>query len=392
VFHQLMGAVHIAGGLRRARLATGVSLALNGLLFAAWTPHIPLVKEGLGLSAGELGAALLGAPIGSVIAIVLGGRAVVRWGSRGVVLVTGVCYCVSAPLVAIGDNGIALFAALLFWGAAGGAQGVGMNSQTVAVEKAYGRPVIGGLQACWNLGALTGTGIGILLVHLGIGLFPQQLILLGAGLLAAGPTYANMLIDAPVARPTRSRRRPALLDKALVPLGLIALFDLLTEGAAADWAAVYLREEIGTNPTVAGIGYGAFAATMLVGRAASDRLTARFGSLTLIRTMSLTAAIAFAGALLSRHPVTVIAGFALLGAGLSVVLPELFRAGGNLPGYSAGEAVAAVSTYGWTGLLLGPPLIGLLAQFTNLSIGLALLCVGPLIVFALAPRVASFRH
>lgn len=379
----------IAGvGPRRARLATGLALGLNGMLFAAWTPHIPLVKEGLGLSAGGLGTALLGAPIGSVIAVVLGGRAVARWGSRRVVLATSLGGCVSAPLVAVAGNGIVLFAALLFWGAAGGAQGVGMNSQTVVVEKAYGRPVIGGLQACWNLGALIGTGIGIVVVHLGVGLLPQQFVLAAAGLLAAGPIYAAMLIDVPPTAPAGpARRRSALLDRAVLPLGLIALFDLLCEGAAGDWAAVYLREEIGTSTTVAGVGYAAFAATMVVGRAVSDRLTARFGSVRLIRAMSLTAAVAFGAALLSHHPVGSIVGFAFLGAGLSVVLPELFRTGGNLPGWSAGEAVAAVSTYGWTGLVLGPPLIGLLAQLTNLSIGLVPLCVGPLIVFALAPRL-----
>jgi MFS family permease len=157
----------------------------------------------------------------------------------------------------------------------------------------------------------------------------------------------------------------------------------MSEGAAADWSAVYVDRDLAASAAVAGLAYAAFSVTMVAGRLVGDRLTERFGPALLVRCGALVAAVGMAAALLAGTPVAALAGFAALGAGLSIVIPQVFRAAAATG--DSGPALATVSTIGYTGFLAGPPLIGALAELTSLPTALGVLPVLALAMAALAP-------
>jgi len=369
------------GGMRatRARLAVVATFAAHGLVVASWTPRIPEVKAALHLSPGELGLLLFAAPVGAVLAMPPAGAGCARWGSARVtrLLLTG--YCLAAGLLGAPGGYPVTWAALFVIGALMGALDVAMNAQGVTVEVAYGRPILGGFHATWSLAAMTGTAVGGLAAGWSV---PLGIQLAGLGALALAvvlPLTRAFLPDRPREHAARTRRfvRPTL---PLVLLGAVGFAAMLAEGAAADWSAVFLRESLGAPAALAGWGYGAFSLTMTAGRLVVDRLVGRYGRLAILAGGAAFGA-AGAGAGLATGTVTgAIVGFGLLGCGLAAMVPVVFSAAGDGPG------IAFVSTCGYVGWLVGPVLLGGVAEVAGLPVAIWLIPA----LTALAGLVAPF--
>jgi MFS family permease len=171
-------------------------------------------------------------------------------------------------------------------------------------------------------------------------------------------------------RPAAAGRVFARPDRALVVLGVITFCGLFGESAAADWSAVYLRTAAHATPAVAAWGYAAFSLAMAAGRLAGDRLVGRFGPALITRVTALTGAAGLAVGLATPYVPVVIAGFVLLGLGVATVVPLTFSAAGRTPGHDPGTAVAAVATVGYGGWMIAPPVIGLIAQGTSITVSL----------------------
>jgi hypothetical protein len=363
---------------RRARAATISAFVIHGLLFASWAAHIPQVKAHVGVDDAGLGLALLGAPIGSVSVMLASVRLLPRLGSRRMVRACLLGYCAAGPLVGLAGSALALFAALYAWGAFQGALDVSMNTQAVTVERAAGRPLMSGFHASWSIGALAGAAIGVGGVALGLSL-TSQLLLLGAPAVAVGELLAaRMLPDPALPAGAGAGGRPAFRpSRPVLVLGAIAFASMLCEGASADWASVLLRGSLGAGAAVAGLGYTAFALSMVVVRLSGNRLLARFGVQSALPVLAAVAATGFTAGLAGGRAVTAVAGVALLGGGLALVVPTVNSAAGRLPGLSPGATIASVSACGWAGFVVGPPLIGELASVASLPLALAVL---PLLV------------
>jgi MFS family permease len=370
-----------------ARRALTVVFFLAGLSIASWAPHIPGVRADLGLSTGSLGIALLGLPIGALIAQPVAGAVSVRVGSRPVILAGLLGFGVALALPVLAPSGVLLFAALVLVGVAAGAVDVSMNVQGNAIEHTMGRPILSSLHAAYSIGTLAGAANGALAEAAGID--PAlHLGATGALVMLAGSTSARRLLPADedaepggplFARPTR----------ALAGLGAIGFCVALAEGAAMDWSAVYVRDSLGASAGVAGGAFVAFAAAWAGTRLVADRLRTRWGSPGLLRRGGLLAAAGFAAGLAGHSPPTAIAGFACLGAGVAAGFPVMIGAAGRSPGLVSAAAIAAVSTTAYAGFMAGPPVIGLLAQAVGLSWALALLVVLALGVALLAPAARS---
>jgi MFS family permease len=350
----------------------------HGLLFASWTAHIPHVMRHLGLTDGTLGIALLGAPVGSVTAMVLVSYLIPKVGSRRVVQIALVGYCAMGPLVGLTGSLAALFGALFIWGAFQGTLDVAMNTQAIAVERAGRRVLMSGLHGSWSMGSFAGAGIGALAVSAGLGLTPQLLILGTIALLVAGLLTSRMLPDAieRVSSEERARNDTLAVSRwsgGMALLGAIAFAGMLCEGASADWASVYLSGPLHATGAVPGLGYAAFALAMVVVRLSGNRLLSRFRPSCLISVLAAVATAGFAAGLAIGHPASAIAGFVFLGIGLASVVPAVFSAAGRIPGLHPGKAVATASACGWAGFVCGPPLIGHLASLTSLPLALGLL-------------------
>ena len=374
---------------RAARWATVVVFATQGLLFASWTAHIPLVKASLHMGDADLGMALFGAPIGSLAAMLATGWLLPRLGSRRMVQVCLVGYCATGWTVGLANSSLALFAALVLWGAFQGSLDVSMNAQAVFVERRLGKPVMSGFHATWSLGAFVGVAIGAFAVSAGVPLAAQLVVLGTLVALTAGLATRAMIPDPPHHDEGHAQgRASAWLHPVVLALGALVLAGMLCEGAVADWSAVYLHESLGAAPGLAALGYAAFSAVMVVQRLAGDRLLARFAPRAILPILAAIATGVMVVALLVGNPLLALVGFATLGFGLALVIPAAFTAAGRLPGIHAGSAVAAVSAIGWIGFVAGPPLIGHIAEAVTLPVALGLL---PLMTGVIAVTVRTTR-
>lgn len=366
-----------------------MTFAAHALLFASWTAHIPNVKSELGLGDAALGTALLGAPVGSVLATIVVGWMLPRFGSAAIVRGTLVGYAVGGVTVGLADSAATLFAALLLWGAFQGSLDVAMNTQGVSVERTIGRPIMSGLHGAWSIGAFAGAGIGTVGVSIDLGLATQLAIGGGTTLAIVGALTMRMLPD-PIVAPDpsagpRGRRR---FSPTVIMLGVVAFACMTGEGAAADWSAVYLRDVTDASAAYAGLGFAAFSLAMLTFRLAGNRLMVRFAPRDLLPACAGVATIGMVIALLAENRVVALLGFAALGIGLALVVPTAFSAAGRLGGDTAGSSIAAVAAIGWTGFMCGPPLIGHLASAIGLSGALFLL---PVLTAGIAIAIRASR-
>ena len=348
---------------------------VHGFLFASWTAHIPDLKQHLGLSDGRLGLALLGAPLGSVLAIAVAARFLPKVGSRKMVGLALVGYCVSGPFIGLTGSFGTFFVAFLLWGFFQGMLDASMNTQAITVERFSGRVLMPGFHGSWSCGALVGAVTGAAAVALGLSLSGQLLILAVPALLVVGWLSTRMIPDRVVGNDPEPWRggcngRQGIFQVELIVLGGIAFADMLCEGAAADWAAVYLRNSLHTVSLVAGMGFAIYALAMLAVRLSGNRLFTRFAAHHLLPLLAIIATLGFAGGLVIARPASVLVGFALLGAGLGSVVPMTLRAAGAVGNVNTGRAVASVAGCGWAGYVVGPVVIGAIASSTTLHTAL----------------------
>jgi len=374
---------------RAARAAVAYTFAANGALLGSWVPRIPGVKADLGLSHGTLGIALLAPALGSLVAMPLAGAAAARWGSARATRVALSAYCLTPALIGMAGALPTLWLALLVWGLGFGSLDVVMNAQGVTVEKAYGRPVLSSFHAAWSLGALLGSLAGAAALGVGVSL-TQQLLVGGLALLAAGLLGLRALLPDP---PGQGEPAPVFARPTgrLLLLGAIAFAGLLVEGATADWSAVFLREVRHVPAASAGIAFAAFSLAMTAGRVVGDRVVHRYGRAPTIRALAWVGALGLAAGLSLPWTAAVVAGYVALGLGLATIVPVVFAAAGDGQA-TAGPSIAAVSTCGYVGFIVGPAAIGGLADVVGLHAALYVLPLltglAAVLAFAADPRPA----
>lgn len=370
-----------------ARLAVSLFFLLNGFLFASWVSRIPVIQDQLGLSHGTLGVALLAGAGGAVVTMPIAGLLISRVGSESLLKWLIVPYCISLPMLAAAPNFWALLSVLFLFGATHGGLDVAMNAQSVAVAHRYRKPVISSFHAMFSVGGLAGAGTGALLAFLKLSPV-LHFTAVGIGMAAIGLWAGRHLlhgVDRVQKDPEETGFR--LPPKSLIPLGIVAVAVLMGEGAMADWTGVYLHKTLGSSEAIAAAGYAAFSVAMAVGRLCGDRLSEKFSDVGMVQTSGLIAAAGLGLALVSGSPWISLIGFMMVGAGYSTVVPLVFGAAGRTPGVKTGVALASVTTMGYFGFLIGPPIIGFAAELMGLRGALALLIGTSLLAAWLAPTV-----
>lgn len=365
--------------LTRLRIAITAFFALDGFLFAGWVVRIPAIKHQTGASAGDLGLALLGVSAGAVLTMTLTGRLCRRYGSHQVTVACAVLLSLSVALPPLTHSVLALGAVLLIFGAAYGGINVAFNSAAVDLVTALRRPIMPSFHAAFSLGGMVGAGLGGLVAgalsptrHLAglavIGLLVTAVA--GRTLLRHEPPPATSPASSASSASSadESTRRPWGRTRGLVIVfGLIAACTAYGEGAMADWGALHLEQDLDASSGAAALGYSCFALAMTAGRLSGTALLERLGH---GRTVVAGGATAAAGMLLGSLAPSLWAallGFAVTGLGLANLFPVAIERAGTLAGPSG---VATASTFGYGGMLLGPPAIGFMADWLSLPIAL----------------------
>lgn len=349
---------------------------LPGLCFASWASRIPDISAKLGMDSGQLGQLLLAIPLGSMLSLPLAGWLTANWGSRRTVLLASVLYACFLPLLGWAGSFWTLAPALALFGFAGNMLNIAVNTQAIGVQQFYGKPVMGSFHGLWSLAGFLGGALGTLLIGLHFPPLQHFLLVLVVCLLLAGAAHGYTLRQdvgkADESGPGFSLRHP---DPYLLRIGLIAFCGMMSEGAMFDWAGVYFQKVVRPDAALVTAGYVACMSTMALGRFLSDYFTHRFGTM---RMLQLSSALIVSGlGLAVGFPslVPAVAGFLLIGFGIASVVPLSYSSAGRATSVSPGVALALVSTIGFLGFLLGPPLIGFLAQIFSLRTAFGLVAL-----------------
>jgi MFS family permease len=356
------------------------------LAFGAWLPRIPDVQQHLGLGPAGLSLALLGLPVGILLTLPFAGRLVGRTGPRTAIFYGFIAFVVAVALPVWAWNTASLFVALMLTGSSMSTLELGLNVMADSVEKRGGRIIMSTCHGFWSLGMMCGSliGSGLAALHvaphwamplLSVVLLPVSLVVA-----AALPAHTPEPETEQPASPTRL----ALPDPLLLGICVFALGIAMTEGAMADWSAVFLRDDLAAGPGIAGIGYTVFALLVAAGRFTGDYLKKRYGPVPLARACGACAIVGLGAVLLAPNTPLAIAAFGVVGIGVSVGFPLAVTAAAGVPGRPAAISVATLSFISLIGFLVGPPLIGFVAQAAGLRTGLSTLLVPLLLSLMLA--------
>ena len=357
---------------RRAALAAMLLFLLFGLIYGSWVSRIPAVQNALSLDDGELGLSLLSMSVGSILAMPVTGLVLRRWGNMWAVRCATALLPLGLPFVIGANTQWQLTLVLLVFGIVFGTVDISVNAYAVAMEARLDRPMMSTMHGLFSLGGLLGAGVTVVAAARGLDARPQFLataLLIAALALVLG----QRLIE--VGGRDTSAPMFVMPSRSLIGLGVFAFCVLLSEGAIADWSAVYVEDVLGATASVAASGYAAFSIAIAACRFGGDPLIQRFGAPVIVRTGCLIAAIGMAVALVGGTVPTAMIGFALVGAGLAATFPTALSAAGRTPGMAPGMAIGAVATAGYAGLLTGPPIIGFVSNAASLRVGMALVIV-----------------
>jgi predicted MFS family arabinose efflux permease len=367
-----------------ARAATSVCFFVNGALVGTWVAQIPFVQDRFDVSKATIGVVLLFMAAGAFVAMPLTGHVLERHASARVLRLAAFVYppLLLLPLGATGP--VLLAGALVVFGAGNGAMDVSMNAHGVAVERALGRPIMSSLHACWSFGGLAGAGAVATAAAFGVdprleGVCAALVLWVVVGLATArlGGASVHGEPGTGIALPSR----------AVMLIGALCFLVMTTEGAVADWAGIYLTGETGASRAASAIGFAGFSLGMAVARLGGDGLVARYSRRSVLVGGAALAAVSLATLLVAGQAVVAVIAFVLVGVGVANAVPLLFSAAGRVP--PAGPSLAAVFTIGYLGFILGPPVIGVLADALTLTVALALVCAALVLVALLGGRAVG---
>ena len=374
----VLGAVAPAarGDFRRARWSTRLQFAALGLLGGIWGAHIPSVKAIHGLSEFSLSMVLLAGACGSISALFFAGRVVGALGARRTVVVAGWLMSAMFALILLLPGLWAVLPAAFLFGCGMSVFDVSINSEGSELESLSG-PIMSNLHGMFSVGAMSGAALSSAMLHAGIA--PAVQLGSAAAILAALMLFASFgMLDTHAANAGAEKEKAhfAWPRGLLLVIGLLIFTGMIAEGVMMDWCVLYLKQDLAMPQAQAALGYSAFAGSMALSRFAGDSLRARYSERSILFAGAALAAVAMAVVLLVGVPWVAMVGFGLVGAGLAPVAPILFNAATRVPGVSRAAAIASVTSIGYSGFMIGPPLIGSVAQATSLTVALCAVVLG----------------
>jgi MFS family permease len=384
----------VSDAARRARAAVAALFFANGALFANLVPRFPELKADLGLSNAAFGSAVAAYGVGALLAGLVAGLLVSRWGSVVVAPASTVGIAANLVLLGIAPSWAALAGALFLAGALDSIADIGVNAHGLRVERLYRRSILNSLHGLWSVGAVAGGAMGAAAAGLGLSLVVHLAI--AAALFAALAVGVSRFLlpgrdDAELAERAGGRLPRLGLVRAVLALGVIASMAQVMEEVTATWGAVYLREDLGAAAAVAGLGFIALQGTQTVGRLLGDRVVTRYGDRAVARAGSALAGSAMAAALAFPGVATTIVAFGLVGAGIGTMIPGALRTADGLPGLPRGVGLSLVGTVLRFAVLVSPAAIGVAADAFGLRAALFAMPLAAAVALVLSPALPGRR-
>ena len=359
--------------IKRAHLGVTLSFLALGFSSGNFISRIPDFKENLNLSNSALGICLLIFSLGVLVALAPAGKYTAIHGSATVMKIATTALLLVQPILGLVQSQLTFSVVLFFFGMTAASQDVSMNTHGVTLEQKSGERFMSRFHAFWSVGGLIGTFFGGLLAQANLSIFLHYSlvsILIGSALIFSSQRILGAEADKHVySEDNKSKKRKPRL---IFIMGLLGLAGSIGEGSAGDWGGVLARETFGASPFVSSLPYIAFSFTMVIGRFFGDQLATKFGAHRILKVGGVIGGLGLAAGLIIGGSFGVILGWFLFGTALSAVIPLLFSAAGSMANkrfagsISPAEAVAMISGISYFGFVVGPPMMGFIADAISL--------------------------
>ena len=373
---------------KNSRFAVSLIFAINGMVFGTWASRIPAIVDFHDLSPGSLGLLIFLAGLSAVIAFSIFGRAADRYGAA---FITKRATLLLIPLtlifIAYANSIWMLVFAVIFFGAIHGGDDVAMNAWAAEVEREYTRPVMSSFHAMWSLGAGIGAGLGSLLAFYEVG-FKNHFSLISIVIFVLALSAAFVPFESQKNKKEANSPFISIPKGSLLPVATITFFASLSEGAVADWSAIFLKSVASLNDGNAALGFTVFSVCMFSMRLLGDRISFILGPATAARYSGIVALTGSIILLVTDSFLLLLLGFGLVGLGIAVIIPLAFSRAGNDETISQGTAIASIATLGYGGMLLGPLFLGLIAEITSIKTSFLILPIMAFFIFILSKHLS----
>ena len=371
-----------------SRFAVSLIFAINGMVFGTWASRIPAIVDFHNLSPGSLGLLIFLAGLSAVIAFSVFGRAADRYGAA---FITKRATILLIPLtlifIAFANSIWMLVFAVMFFGAIHGGDDVAMNAWATEVEREYKRPVMSSFHAMWSLGAGIGAGLGSILAFHDVG-YKDHFSLISIVIFFLALIVAFVPFESQTNKKVTKSPFISIPKGSLMPVAIITFFASLSEGAVADWSAIFLKSVTSLNDGNAALGFTVFSVCMFTMRLMGDKISHKIGPSDTARYSGLVALTGSSILLLFDSFFLLLLGFGLIGLGIAVIIPLAFSRAGNDKNISQGTAIASIATLGYGGMLLGPLFLGLLAEITSIKTSFMILPIMAFFIFRLSKHLS----
>lgn len=360
----------------------------SGFGCATWAPLVPIVKQGLSVSDDIMGMLLLCIGIGSFLSMPLSGALARKYGCRKVITIASIIFIIILLAITQVNSVYQLVPLLLVFGSAMGLIDVVMNINAVFVEQASGRSIMSNFHAMWSIGCFIGAGIFGIWLSLGLSPLMATIIAVLIMLALLSLCYGKLL-------PYGAKEDEKESTLLAIPKGIIIFFSIiigisfLAEGAVMDWSGIYITEVHGMDIALAGTGYSIYSVAMFLTRITGDYAVNRFGKKIMVAGGLLLSFIGFMLLVFASWEPLIFSAFFLMGIGLANVVPVIYSLAGNQTDMPSGQAVAAMGTFGYLGILCGPAAIGYISNATSLNWAFGVLAVLIIIEITLAIYIFS---
>jgi MFS family permease len=363
--------------LSQRRVALGALFFFMGICFASWAARIPDIQSKFQLSEGQLGTLLLCLPIGSMVGLPIAGWSVHHYGSRIVILICSFAYALSLPLIGLAPNLWVIAPVLILFGMLGNIMNISLNTQALGLENQLGKSILASFHGVWSMAGFTGAGLGAGMIFLSFSPAAHYVVVALLSILMILLSQKFVINDKQTAGEEGGLvlRKP---DSLLLRVGLISFLGMMAEGCMFDWSGVYFKKIVEAEPELVSLGYVCFMGAMASGRFVTDKAINRYGKIPVLQVSGILIFLGLLLAVLFPSLYTAALGFLLVGFGVASIVPVSYGIAGRSKLYSPSVALAMVSTLSFFGFLVGPPLIGFIAEAFNLKISFALIAVNGL--------------
>ena len=378
--------------LTRVRLATSLFFFGMGFCFATWASRIPDIKSMLQLSEAGLGTLLFALPIGQLAGMPISGKIVTKYGSRNISILGLLLYAFFLTLLGLATVKWELAIGLFLFGFFGNFCNIAVNTQGVYTQQLFEKPIVGSFHGSWSLAGFCGALMSLLMLALEMS--PVQHFLIAFVIIVLIVVFNYKFIVKTKVKQQEAQAGYSFFknpDPTLIWLGIICFCCMASEGIMFDWSGVYFKEIVKAPGALVVLGYTTFMISMASGRFLSDFLVHKYGNKKVLLVSGIVISVGLYSAVLFPYLIPCTVAFMMVGFGVSNVVPIIFNVAGNNEKVPTGIALTIVSSISFLGFLIGPPLIGFIAEVTNLKYSFAIIGIFGIFITVLVSRLKIFN-